>query len=108
MLVLPQKAAVWRQTDDGTGGRNESQVIKTVDCLVVPVSRFDRQSPYALEATHVLWVPGWLTLFKEDEVRYGRYATLYGDIEPYVYVVVGRREFRFGQQGRAYYTTERQ
>jgi hypothetical protein len=111
VLPLTEVAGVYRSLPvpaKGANVRDKIQAYPTIPCLIVPVSSFDRVQAYGLESTHVVWVPQWLELLKEDEVRTGRRTDPVSQaVSPYVYVVNGRRKFRVGLIHRAYYATER-
>ena len=111
MIPLTERADVYRTIAQPTKGPNvraESKVYSGIACQFVPMSSFDRQQAYSLEATHVLWVPRWMDLKKEDQIRTGRRTDPFNNQLTYVYVVNGRRRFRLGLQHRAYYCTERE
>lgn len=111
MIPLTERADVYRTTAQPAKGPNvraESKILSGVPCQIVPMSSFDRQQAYSLEATHVIWFPRWTELLKEDEIRCGRRTDPFGDQLTYVYVVNGRRRFRVGLQHRAYYASERE
>lgn len=120
MPILDLSVAVWRNLPvlpPGAAAQNfKLQPTKwtNVPASIVPISSFDQSQPYSYGSTHVLWVPYWLDLLKDDEVRYGRrprdeFSQLAAaQIVPFVYVVNGRR--RFPGQGptlTAYYAKEK-
>lgn len=110
MLVLTDRAAVYRSVAEpakGPRARSQQTIFDALACLVVPVSSYDRVAPYARESTHVVWVPRWATLIKEDELRVGYRQDVFADRLEFVYVVEGVRRFKFGFQHRAYYVSER-
>lgn len=105
------QVAVWRRVQVGPRGinavYNDTQIVPRVAAAIVPISDFDIHVPYAHESTHIVWVPYWLLLRKEDEVRYGRDdPDASGNVQPYRYTINGRREFRLGIPQRAYYAKE--
>lgn len=112
MLPFTDRAAIFReqaQPSKGPNVRVKTQLYPNVPCLIVPVSSFDRMNAYGLESTHVVWVPRWLTLLKEDEVRVGRRTEpVTGTVTPIVYVVNGRRMFKVGLRHKAFYASERE
>lgn len=111
MLPLTERADVYRtvaQPAKGTNVRANTRILQGIPCLIVPMSSFDRQQAYSLEATHVAWFPRWCELRKEDQIRSGHRSDSFSDDLTYVYVVNGLRRFRIGLQHRAYYCTERE
>lgn len=109
--VLTRTGQLWRKVPTNGPGQLGEAMTMLVPALafeVVPVSRFDSQQPYTLEATHILWVPRWQELRKEDEVRYGEWTNSLGVTQPFRYVVNGKRQFRTGFRQTAYYCTERE
>jgi|ERR1700729_851473 len=111
MLPLTERTAVYRSVAEplkGVNVRSKQQVFADVPCQIVPVSSFDRMQAFSLESTHVIWVPRWLELLKEDELRTGSRTDQMGDLASIVYVVNGRRLFRIGLQHRAFYCSERE
>ncbi len=111
MLPLTEHAAVYRSLSEPSKGinvRTKREVYSNISCLIVPVSSFDRMQAFGLESTHIIWVPRWLDLIKEDELRTGRRTDQMGDLTTMTYVVNGRRLFRIGLQHRAYYASERE
>jgi hypothetical protein len=63
-------------------------------CLIIPISQFQGAMPFALESTHVVFLPRWVTdLRPEDEVRRGRRVTKNNAAVPYVFVVNGIRRY---------------
>jgi hypothetical protein len=111
VIPLTERADVYRtvaQPAKGPNVRAEAKIFAGIPCQIIPMSSFDRQQAYSLEATHVVWVPRWLELLKEDEIRCGRRTDPFNNQLTYVYMVNGRRRFRLGLQHRAYYTTERE
>ena len=111
MIPLTERADVYRTgalPSKGPNVRGEKRILKGVACQIIPVSSFDRVQAFNVEATHVIWLPAWIELLKEDEIRCGRRTDQFGDLLTYVYVVNGRRRFRLGLQHRAYYCGERE
>ena len=112
MIPLTERAAINRSVAEPSKGpnvRTKQAVYTDIPCQIVPVSSFDRMSAYSLESTHVIWVPAWLELHKEDEVRVGRRTDpISGTVTTLIYVVNGRRRFRIGLPHRAFYATERE
>jgi hypothetical protein len=111
VIPLTERADVYRtqaQPAKGPNVRGNARIFQAIPCQIVPMSSFDRQQAYSLEATHVIWMPRWCELVKEDEIHSGRREDPFGDQLTYVYVVNGRRRFRIGLQHRAYYCTERE
>lgn len=110
-MLLVERADVYRtvaQPAKGPHVRGEQRILQGIPCLIMPMSSFDRQQAYSLEATHVAWFPKWCELLKEDEIRHGHRTDPFGDQLTYTYVVNGRRRFVIGLQHRAYYCTERE
>jgi hypothetical protein len=111
MLPLTERATIYRSIGEPSKGinvRTKREVFSDIACQVVPVSSFDRMQAFGLESTHIIWVPQWLELLKEDELRTGRRTDQMGDLTTITYVVNGRRLFRIGLQHRAYYASERE
>lgn len=111
MLTFTDRATIYRSvasTSRGPRARSEKPIYTNVPCLVVPISTFDRAVNFARESTHVAWVPRWLELLREDELRVGRRTDDFGDKLLYGFVINGTRRFRVGLQQRAYYATERE
>lgn len=111
MLPLTARASIYRSVAEPSKGvnvRSKQQVFADIPCQIVPVSSFDRMQAFSLESTHVVWVPRWLELLKEDELRTGTRTDQMGDNTAIVYVVNGRRRFAIGLQHRAFYVSERE
>lgn len=111
IVVLTRVGQVWRSipTVSQPGlGEAMTMIVPSIRFEVIPISRFDREQPYALEATHLLWVPRWQELRKEDEIRYGEWTNSQGVTQAFRYVVNGKRQFRVGFINTAYYCTERE
>ena len=105
-MILNRTASVWRMI--GTPSSFvETQVYGSVRCAIIPISSLDVQQPYAFQSTHVVWMPFWAELMKEDQIRWGRRKDRYGNVTPWVYFVVGRRDFREGPRQLAWYAQER-
>ena len=110
-VVLTRRGQLWRSvptTNPGVLGESMQLVMPQVPFEVVPISKLDTNTPFALEATHLLWVPRWLLLRKLDEIRYGEWSSSLGVTQVFRYVVNGRRQFRTGMANTAYYCTERE
>jgi hypothetical protein len=109
-VVLTRRGQLWRvvQASPSQLGSSYALIMPDLAFEVVPVSDLDQRQAYALEATHVLWAPRWLTLLREDEVRYGSYVNTAGQAQVYRYVVNGKRDFRTGFRQVSYYVTERE
>lgn len=109
-VVLTRRGDVYRSVAAGGGqlGANMQTVYSQIAFEVVPISDFDTKLSYAYQATHVLWVPRWLSLYKDDEVRYGQYRTAAGVQQAYRFRVNGKRIFKTGFRQTAYYVTERE
>lgn len=111
VVVLTRRGQVWRSvpnTNANQLGESMQIVVPTVTFEVVPISKLDQNTPFALEATHILWAPRWLTLRKLDEVRYGEWTNSLNVTQSFRYVINGRRQFRTGMPNTAYYCTERE
>lgn len=108
-LILDLRASVWRMAPrQGGGGYVEQAVYNAIHCAVVPVTSLDAQQPFAYESTHIIWVPRWLVLRKEDQLRYGRrLPDTAGNVLPWTYVLNGRRRFTQGVPQIAWYAKEK-
>jgi hypothetical protein len=123
-LILDRIAALWRMvmvpppsgltaplisiSAPAAGTSVETLIIASVPCAILPVSTQDRNSMYSYESTHVIWVPEWLELRQEDQLRYGRRTPdMFGNVNPYVYTVNGRRHISQSIPQTAWYVTER-
>ncbi len=110
-LLLDKRAAVYRFTNNpgSVPGQAETQVYPVIQCAIVPISSFDAAQSYGYEQTHVIWVPKWLALRKDDEIHWGqRLPDNYGTVAPNVYVVNGSRTFTHAPFQAAYYCREKQ
>ena len=109
-MLLDKTASVWRFVSNAGAnpGSTNTQVYPAVKCAIVPISSFDAVVPYARDSTHVLWVPYWLSLRREDEVRYGALLDVAGNRIAQVYVVNGRRRFSIGTSQTAFYVREKE
>lgn len=99
------------QPDPEKDGRTlEQPWVKGVRCLLVPISAIDHTVSFALESTHVVWVPLSLgNVRKEDEIRLGGRKTAGGKRTSDRYVVKGIRRFlTFGERSIACYVQERE
>lgn len=69
-------------------------------CLLEPISAASLTVPFALESTHIIFVPIWLLGVRhEDEFRIGGHINLDGVRLPNRYIVTGVRAFRrFGER----------
>ena len=107
-MILDKLASVWRTSKSGAG-YSDGQIYASIQVAIVPISKLDRSNPYAYEATHVLWVPFWLDLRKEDQVRYGRrLPDSQGNVVPYIYVINGKATYSLGVSQVMLYATERE
>jgi len=108
--VLTRRGTVYRkvQASQTQLGATDVIVYPFIAFEVVPVSDLDRVVPYALEATHILWVPRWASLHKEDVVVYASYANTFGARAPFRFVVNSRHQNVRGLPNTGYYCTERE
>lgn len=83
---------------------------KGVACHLEPISAIDHTVQFALESTHCIYLPLWLTgLRREDEVRLGGRVTADGTRVPKRYIVKGVRRFpTFGLRHQMAYVEERE
>lgn len=81
-----------------------------VACLLVPISQIDASVSYALESTHVVYLPRWFGgLRKEDEIRLSGRIDSSDARVPNRYIVKGVQRFPvFGLQHTAAYCQERE
>lgn len=111
-ILLDLRVSVYRPVRAGTGATakyTETLIAPQVPAAIVPVSKQDTYTAYAHESTHIIWVPYWLFLQKEDQVRQGRAdpdPLGVASPQPRIYTVTGRREFRMGIPQVAYYAKE--
>jgi len=105
-VLLDKRASIWRKVDVANVFA-DTEVYGSIPCAIVPISKLDQVVPYAYESTHVIWVPYWLELRKEDQIRYGRrLADAFGNVVPWTYVINGRRQFDLGIRQLAFYSKE--
>jgi hypothetical protein len=111
-VLLNQRAEVWRnQPDRSVAGRSAVQAWrKGLACHLEPISAIDHTVSYALESTHVIYLPVWFVgLRKEDEIRISGRFTADGTRVPLRYIVKGIRRFpSFGERHVAAYCQERE
>jgi hypothetical protein len=110
MIPLTERARIYRSVADpsqGPNARSDQQIYADIPCQIVPISSHTLPGQYFQESTHVIWVPRWLSLLKEDEIRSGRRTDPFADVEYYVYVIDGRPRFKIGLPHREYYASER-
>ena len=108
-VLLDLRADVWRRIGSLTSGFEDTKIFTQIPCALVPISKLDHQQPYNFEATHTVFLPFWLQLRKEDELRYGRRPLdTYGDVQPMVYVLNGRTPYSIGGLQVVWYATERE
>lgn len=106
--ILDLEVAVFRNFSVGGGSMSTQQAFARLRCAIVPVSRLDSPQDYAYESTHVVWVPHWIALRKEDELRYGRRPPdPFGNIVQFVYVLNGHTRITQSVQLHAYYAREK-
>lgn len=105
--ILDRTVSVWRRVNNPTGQPRQikAAVYSAIRASIVPISSFDADKDYARESTHVIWVPHWLVLRRDDEIRWGqRDADNFGDVAAEAFIVVGRRLFTHqGPRERSYY-----
>jgi hypothetical protein len=107
-MLLNKRADVWRRV--GTiGSFADTEVYNQIPCAFVPISKLDHTQPYNFEATHIILVPYWLFLRKEDELRYSRRPLDdYSDVQPVVFVLNGRTPYSQGGNQVVWYASERE
>lgn len=110
IVVLTRRGQLWRAVPQSQQALGTTFEVINANVLfeVVPISEFDERVAYALQATHVLWVSRWLSLLKEDEVRYSSFVNAAAQPATYRYVVNGKQDFQVGLRNCAYYVTERE
>lgn len=111
MLILPERATVYRmaQKQGGQAGqKTEQAVYQRLPVLILPISPFDREVPFAQESTHRAFLPRWLVdIRRQDELRLGWRTNPSGQRVQYRYVVVGIRRHRsFGLRHTHVYLRE--
>jgi hypothetical protein len=108
-LILDRIAEVWRFSAVSGFGQHQTETlaIPRMQCAIIPVSSLAAEVTYGYEATHIIWVAHWLTLRREDEVRWGRReGDAFGDMEMIRYTIRGSRLFKLGGTQRAFYSKE--
>lgn len=110
IVILTRRGQLWRkvQASQAALGTNDHLVMAVLPFEVVPVSEPDRVIPYARESTHLMWVPRFVSMRKEDEVRWGAYVNAAGVEQCYRFVVNGKDAYQTGFRGAAYWVTERE
>lgn len=114
MPQLTQLCDVWRMVGQYDGGKQMQAVYTRVPCLRVPISGFDKVAaalvarstgatesfrPEGRTSTDVIFVPGWMHVQAEDEIRRGRRVDVTGAVVPHRYIVDGARDYEeFGYQ----------
>lgn len=113
-LLLDQVGSVYRLIRGTQGNTLASlaaemtQVYASVPCQIVPISSFDRVESYSFNSTHLLYVPLWISLQKEDEMRLGRRTLAETpSVVARAYAVNGERTFRLGGQQHSYYCNQK-
>lgn len=111
-MLFDQRADIWRELPDPA---NVSRTLRQawrrgVMCHLEPISSIDHTVAYALESTHVLYLPVWFAgLRKEDEIRLSGRIDNLGARVPNRYIVAGIRRFvTFGDRHLAVYCKERE
>ncbi len=111
-MLLNQRADIWRlRPDTSKAGRTAyAPWRKGIACHLEPISAIDHTVPFALESTHIIYLPVWLVgLRKEDEIRLGGRVDTAGKRIPNRFVVAGIRRFpTFGERHVAAYAKERE
>jgi hypothetical protein len=99
---LAERADIFRNKPDPKVAGRTTEAIwrRNVPCLLEPISAGASAIPFALESSHVVFVPAWLHgIRKEDEIRIGGHINLDGVRLPNRYIVTGVRSFqRFGSR----------
>lgn len=112
MIGLPERADIYRLSPDVSKAGRTSVLPwrKRVACHVEPISAIDHTVQFALESTHVIYLPAWLRgLRREDELRIGGYIDSAGKRLQRRYIVKGIRRFpAFGLRHIAAYCQERE
>lgn len=102
MGPLVERGDIYRnKADPNVAGRTTEAVWRrNVPCLLEPISADASRIAFALESSHVVFVPAWLHgIRKEDEIRISGHINLDGDRLPNRYIVTGVRSFqRFGER----------
>jgi hypothetical protein len=111
-VLLSERADIYRVLEDKShpGRKNEQAWRRNTPCHLEPISAIDHTVSFALESTHVIFLPGWfLGLRKEDVIRLGGRITSAGGRAPLRYIVKGVRRFpSFGLHHIAAYCEERE
>ena len=108
-LILDRTVQVWRFSSVSGFGQHQTETIlyPSLKAAIVPVSNLAAEQAFGYEATHIIWIPAWAHLRREDEVRWGRRDDdAFGDVEMLRYTVKGGRLFKLGGTQRAYYSKE--
>lgn len=94
---------MWRKTT-ASDSWDDAVVYTSIPCAIVPISQFDSISPFFRESTHVVWIPNYIVMRKEDQLKVnGQAPTPEGDNQPIVYTVDGRGDFRLGMTEIIYF-----
>jgi hypothetical protein len=96
-VLLPDKADIYRLLPDPSRAGTEAVLRwrSSVGCLLEPISGHDQTVAYALESTHVVFLPVWIFgLRREDEIRIGGRITSAGTRERQRYIVKGIKRFQ--------------
>lgn len=115
-MLLTQRADIYRMIPDADptlaakGRKSIGPWRRGVACLLVPISSIDASVSFALESTHIVYLPIWFRgLRKEDEIRLSGRIDSSDARVPNRYVVKGIRRFpAFGLQHTAAYCQERE
>lgn len=106
-MILDQVASIWRKVGNSSVGYQDTQVYGSITCAIIPISKLSHEEPYARESTHLIWVPHWIVLHKEDVVRYGRQIPgPANDIVQWMYTITSRSRFIPGIPQANYYARE--
>jgi hypothetical protein len=111
-VLLTERADIWRLLPvPSKPGRSDMKVWRrNVLCHLEPISSVDLTVPFALQSTHVIYLPYWVTRLRhEDEIRLSGFVAADGTRVARRYVVKGIRRFgTFGLRHIAAYCEERE
>lgn len=110
-VLLETRAEIWRLLPDpAKAGRTlEQPWRKGLACHLEPISAIDHTVSFALESTHIIFLPVWFVgLRREDEIRLSGRTDNAGVRMPNRYIVKGIRRYpTFGLRHVAAYVQER-
>lgn len=111
-MLLNERADIYRMMSvPGKAGQKATRAWRRgVACHLEPISAIDHTVQFALESTHCIYIPLWLTgIRKEDEIRLGGRFTADNTRVNKRYIVKGVRRFpTFGLRHQMAYVEERE